>query len=73
MTAAPIPGTARACAVAEEIFLRFPGYVWGLVLARGVQNGPSSPELVALLRSHCGGRVRLDCLEPDQPKASMEA
>jgi DNA/RNA-binding domain of Phe-tRNA-synthetase-like protein len=36
--------------VAPEIFARFPGYVRGVVLAYGVRNGDSPPELVALLR-----------------------
>jgi len=36
--------------VAEEIFARFPGYARGVVLAYGVRNGDSPPELVALLR-----------------------
>jgi len=40
----------RICAVAPEVFARFPEYRRGLVIAHGVRNGPSSPELVALLR-----------------------
>ena len=35
----------------SEIFLKFPGFVRGVVLAYDVTNGPSSPELIALLRS----------------------
>ena len=37
--------------IAPEIFEMFPGYVRGVVIARGVQNGPSSDELIALLRA----------------------
>ena len=36
--------------IAPEIFEMFPGYVRGVVIARGVQNGPSPEELIALLR-----------------------
>ncbi len=36
--------------VANEIFTRFPGYCRGVVLAYGISNGPSSPDLVAALR-----------------------
>jgi len=39
----------RVC-VAEDIFARFPGYVRGVVIAHGVSNGPSPPELGAMLR-----------------------
>jgi DNA/RNA-binding domain of Phe-tRNA-synthetase-like protein len=35
----------------SEIFLKFPGYVRGVILAYDLKNGPSSPELIALLRS----------------------
>ncbi|MDR3574114.1 MAG: phenylalanine--tRNA ligase beta subunit-related protein [Anaerolineaceae bacterium] len=34
-----------------EIFSKFPGFVRGVVLAYDVQNGPSSPDLIELLRS----------------------
>ena len=37
--------------IADEVFAKFPGYVRGVVLADGVTNGPSSAELVALLRA----------------------
>ena len=40
----------RSCAIAPEVFARFPEYRRGLVIAHGVRNGPSSPELVRLLR-----------------------
>jgi DNA/RNA-binding domain of Phe-tRNA-synthetase-like protein len=40
----------RTCAVAPEVFARFPDYLRGVVVAHGVRNGPSAPELVALLR-----------------------
>jgi DNA/RNA-binding domain of Phe-tRNA-synthetase-like protein len=36
--------------ISAEVFARFPGYVRGIVLANGVTNAPSGPELVALLR-----------------------
>ncbi|MDP6452995.1 MAG: phenylalanine--tRNA ligase beta subunit-related protein [SAR202 cluster bacterium] len=36
--------------VSQEIFEQFPGYVRGVVIARGVSNGDSPPELVYLLR-----------------------
>jgi DNA/RNA-binding domain of Phe-tRNA-synthetase-like protein len=35
----------------DEIFSKFPGYVRGVVLAYEVKNGPSSSELIALMRS----------------------
>ena len=34
----------------DEVFSQFPGYVRGVVLAYGVSNGDSPPELVAMLR-----------------------
>ena len=34
-----------------QIFNKFPGYVRGVVLAYGVKNGPSTPDLITLLRS----------------------
>lgn len=40
----------RSCAIAPDVFARFPDYRRGLVIAHGVRNGPSSPELVGLLR-----------------------
>jgi DNA/RNA-binding domain of Phe-tRNA-synthetase-like protein len=36
--------------IAPEIFEKFPGYVRGVVIAHQVTNGPSSPELVQLMR-----------------------
>jgi|WetSurMetagenome_2_1015567.scaffolds.fasta_scaffold10612_2 DNA/RNA-binding domain of Phe-tRNA-synthetase-like protein len=36
--------------IAPEIFAKFPGYVRGVVIAHEVTNGPSSPELVQLMR-----------------------
>ncbi len=36
--------------ISNEIFAKYPGYVRGVVRAYGVTNGPSSDELVALLR-----------------------
>jgi DNA/RNA-binding domain of Phe-tRNA-synthetase-like protein len=49
--------------VADEIFARFPGYARGVVLAYGVQNGDSPPDLVALLReteASLRGRMTID-------------
>lgn len=49
--------------VANEIFARFPGYARGVVLAYGVKNGDSPPELVALLReaeASLRGRLTID-------------
>jgi DNA/RNA-binding domain of Phe-tRNA-synthetase-like protein len=37
--------------VADEVFARFPGYARGVVLAYGVTNSESPPELAALLRA----------------------
>ena len=34
-----------------QIFNKFPGYVRGVVLAYDVKNGPSTPDLITLLRS----------------------
>ena len=41
----------RFYSVADEVFLRFPGYSRGVVLAYGVSSGASPVDLVALLRS----------------------
>jgi DNA/RNA-binding domain of Phe-tRNA-synthetase-like protein len=49
--------------VADEIFARFPDYARGVVLAFGVKNGDSPPELVALLReaeASLRGRMTID-------------
>ncbi len=40
-----------AYVVADEVFARFPDYVRGVVVAHGVANGPSPPDLLALLRA----------------------
>lgn len=37
--------------ISPEVFEKFPAYVRGVVLAVGVKNGESSPELVQLMRS----------------------
>jgi DNA/RNA-binding domain of Phe-tRNA-synthetase-like protein len=42
--------TTYRCSIANEVFARFPGYVRGVVVAHGVSNGPSPPELIDLLR-----------------------
>jgi DNA/RNA-binding domain of Phe-tRNA-synthetase-like protein len=39
-----------AYSIAPEVFTRFPDYVRGVVVARDVRNGESSPELVGMLR-----------------------
>jgi len=39
-----------SCCVSPAIFAHYPGYVRGVVVAQGVANGPSPPELVPLLR-----------------------
>ena len=45
----------------DEVFGRFPGYVRGVVLAYGVSNGDSPPELIAMLRdAEVSVRDRLD-------------
>jgi DNA/RNA-binding domain of Phe-tRNA-synthetase-like protein len=36
--------------ISPEVFARFPGYVRGVVIAHGVTNGGSPPELVEMLR-----------------------
>lgn len=49
----------------DDVFTRFPGYVRGVVLAYGVQNGNSSEELVEHLReaeSSIRDRLNLDQL-----------
>lgn len=47
--------------VAPEIFVRFPGYVRGVVIAHEVTNGPSPADLVAMLReAEASVRARLD-------------
>ena len=40
-----------AYSIAPEIFEMFPGYIRGVVIAQGVENGPSPEELIALLRA----------------------
>jgi DNA/RNA-binding domain of Phe-tRNA-synthetase-like protein len=50
----------RSCAIAPEVFALFPEYRRGLVIAHGVTNGPSSPELTGLLReAEASVRARL--------------
>ncbi len=48
----------------DQVFDRFPGYVRGVVLAFGVSNGDSPPELIAMMRD-AEGSVR-DRLEKDR-------
>lgn len=40
----------RTYSISPEVFAQFPGYVRGVVIATGVKNSPSPPELVELLR-----------------------
>lgn len=40
----------RIYSISDEVFALFPGYARGVVLAYDVKNGPSPPELVAMLR-----------------------
>ena len=35
----------RVCSVAAEVFARFPLYLRGVVVAHGVRNGPSGPDI----------------------------
>jgi len=56
----------------DEVFGRFPGYVRGVVLAYGVSNGDSPPELIAMLRDaevSVRDRVEKDGLA-DHPRIS---
>ncbi len=49
--------------IAPEVFEKFPDYVRGVVLAAGVTNGKSSPEIVELLRAEeeaLRGRLKID-------------
>lgn len=39
------------CAVSNEVFSRFPGYVRGVVLGFGLTNGESPEELTSMLRA----------------------
>jgi DNA/RNA-binding domain of Phe-tRNA-synthetase-like protein len=46
------------------VFARFPDYLRGVLVAHGVRNGPSSPELAALLReAEASARDQLQGLE----------
>jgi len=42
--------SALSYSIDAEVFRKYPGYVRGVVVAHGVTNGPSPPELVQLLR-----------------------
>lgn len=47
--------------ISPEIFARYPGYVRGVVIAHGVNNGPSPGELVHMLRdAEEAVRARID-------------
>jgi len=56
--------------VADKIFARFPDYARGVVLAYGLKNGGSPPELVAILReaeASLRGRLTIDHVA-DEPR-----
>lgn len=58
--------------IAPQVFEQFPGYVRGVVIAHGVKNGESPPELVSLLReaeAALGGMVNADTLA-EHPRIS---
>jgi DNA/RNA-binding domain of Phe-tRNA-synthetase-like protein len=47
--------------IADDVFTQYPGYVRGVVLAYGVSNSDSSPDLIAMLRTaEISVRDRLD-------------
>jgi DNA/RNA-binding domain of Phe-tRNA-synthetase-like protein len=47
--------------ISPEIFARYPGYLRGVVVAHGVKNGPSPPELTQMLRdAEASVRDRVD-------------
>ena len=58
--------------IADEVFEKFPGYVRGVVLAYGVSNSDSPPEMVAMLRdAEASVRERLNKDElVDHPRIS---
>ncbi len=59
--------------IAPEVFAKYPGYVRGVVLAHGVQNGHSPAALLGLLRQAEAGlraRLNIDTLTEDPRIAS---
>lgn len=59
--------------IAPEVFAAFPGYRRGVVVARGVRNGDSPAELLAMLRSEEEGarqRLSLETLTAEPRLAS---
>ncbi len=70
-------GHLYRCSIAAEIFSKYPGYVRGVVVAEGVVNRASPPELVDELRAAEAGltaRVNLDQVaEHPRLKAWREA
>ncbi|MGC4028732.1 MAG: phenylalanine--tRNA ligase beta subunit-related protein [Steroidobacteraceae bacterium] len=55
--------------LAPDIFRLFPGYCRGVVLARDFRNGPSTPELTALLReAEAGLRARVTGNPAEHPR-----
>jgi len=66
----------RRYTISGEIFARFPGYVRGVVVARDLRNGPTTPEVEALLRdaeAHIRGTLDLETLTADPRIASWRA
>jgi len=59
--------TAYTCRIADEIFLRFPGYVGGVVVAHELANGHSPPALLDLLRKAAAARA-LPCSTGEIPR-----
>lgn len=59
--------------IADEIFAKFPEYRRGVVVARGVRNGDSPPELVGMLReeeARARERLNMDTLTAEPRLAS---
>jgi len=68
---------ALTSSISDEIFKRFPGYVRGVVTARGVRNHPSPEALVQMLReaeASVRGRLKIEGLaESPRIKSWREA
>lgn len=67
----------RSFSISPEVFQQFPGYVRGVVLAAGIQNGPASAEVSELLKTaerQVQENLRLETLaEQPRIKAWREA
>ncbi|MBI5572698.1 MAG: cytoplasmic protein [Desulfomonile tiedjei] len=58
----------KYCLVSEQVFIQFPGYVRGVVVAHGLTNGEAPDALVSLLRDaeeSLRERLNLDTLAQD--------